>query len=136
MKTGVVTALESDTAFTAACKMVEHKIGCLVVCREGKPVGIVTDTDLIKKIICEKAISFDTQIADFMSSPVISTHPFVSVEEVADLMESNDIKRIAVVDSSSGELKGIVSAKDLIATETKMIKLLSSYLDSMKEDEE
>jgi len=132
MTADVITALESDTAFSAACKMVEHNIGCLVVCAGKKPVGIVTDTDLIKRVICEKTSSFETELREFMSSPVVSAHPLMLIDEVAELMQKNNIKRLPVVDSSSGELVGIVSAKDLIAAEKNMITVLHNYLDSMR----
>lgn len=134
MKANVITALESDTAFFAACKMVEHKIGCLIVCRDKKPVGVVTDTDLIRKVICEKTSSFESELKDLMSSPVIAVHPLMPIDEAAELMDSKDVKRLAVVDSASGDLVGIISAKDLIAAENNMIKVLNSYLDSMHTD--
>jgi CBS domain-containing protein len=133
MRSPVIVAEETDTAFSVACKMVQHKIGCLVVCRDKKPIGILTDTDLIKTVICEKTSSFSTEVKDFMSSPVISVHQLAPIDDVAELMDAKSIKRVAVV-NVLGELVGIVSAKDLIGAETKMIRVLENYLASTRKE--
>lgn len=113
MSKQVATAKPDDPLITAAKTMLQRKIGCVVVVEQGKIVGTVTESDLVK---CA-ASGHDpnqTLVRDVMSSPVVSCTPQAPVEEAYAHMRRNNIRHLPIV-SKDGTLVGIVTMKDLIS---------------------
>jgi len=131
MKTNVITCLGSETVYSAACLMTKHNVGCVVICENKKPIGIVTDKDLLKKVIC-KNMPLGTKVQEVMNKPVITATSLDAIVKVAKIMEKNNIKRVPIVDPLNGELVGIVTAKDLVGPEADMITVLREYIEAQK----
>jgi len=109
----VATAGPEDPLITAARTMLERKIGCVVVVVQGKVVGIVTESDLVK---CA-ANGHDpnrTLVKDIMKSPPVTCNPEASIEEAYTHMRRNQIRHLPIV-ADKGVLVGIVTMKDLIS---------------------
>ncbi len=111
MTKNVVTVEPEDRALNAAVKMREKGIGALIVVSKGSPVGILTERDLVRKVIAAKKDPKSTRVADIMSKPLVTTTPNTSVREAAKKMMINDVRRLPVV--ASGKLVGIITAADL-----------------------
>jgi CBS domain-containing protein len=93
--------------------MVEHDCGEIPVAdTSGKLIGVVTDRDICCRAVAHDCNPCDTSASEIMSSPVVSTKPNMSLDECAQLMESNQIRRIPVVDQN-GVCCGIVSQADI-----------------------
>jgi len=71
----VVTIKPSATAREAAELMNMHEIGCLVVVDQEKPVGILTERDMLKRVISKSKKSQTTKVGDLMSKPLITASP-------------------------------------------------------------
>ena len=108
----VVTVEPSVTLKKAAELMDMHEIGCLVVVHCGKPVGIITERDMLKRVICESRESETVRIIDIMSKPVITASPNMSAGDAAKLMLERNIKKLPVVEN--GQLIGLVTLTDLL----------------------
>jgi len=102
------------TVAFAASVMKERARGSLVVVDNGKPVGIITERDLVRRVIAENKNPATTKIGDIMSDPLISVGPEATVSNIATIMYKNGIRRLPVIEE--GRLLGIVTATDLART--------------------
>ena len=109
--------LASDSVIDAACIMRDEHVGSVPVVESEERrriVGMVTDRDLCMGVIAEGQDPADVRIEQCMTTKVVCCVPEDAVEDVTDLMQSNQIRRVPVVDDE-GELIGIVALADLVA---------------------
>jgi CBS domain-containing protein len=111
MSKDVVTCKKSDASNNVAELMATYKVGDAVVIEEGNMVGIVTDTDIVRKLCAENRKGSEGKISELMSSPVKTTGPETTLIEIANIMTEQRIKRIVIADKN--KLKGILSVTDL-----------------------
>ncbi len=109
--TKIVVSLESGkTIYDASVLMAKRKVGSLVVTSKGKPFGIVTKGDLVKGI--STGMSFkNVTLEEFATRPLIYASSSQTIEEVADLMIKNKIRKLPVI--QQGKIVGIVTVTDL-----------------------
>jgi len=96
----------------AADTMKSRAVGSLVVLKDGKPVGIVTDRDLLERVVADGKDAGATPIADVMSQPLQVASPADPLDRVVELMSARGIRRVPVV--RDGELVGIVALDDVL----------------------
>ncbi|HTH37863.1 MAG TPA: CBS domain-containing protein [Pyrinomonadaceae bacterium] len=104
-----------DNLQSVAKLMVDHDCGCIPVVEDtsgNKPIGIVTDRDICCRAVAEGKNPLDLTAGDVMTGNVITVTPDMSVEECCNVMEDNQIRRVAVVDNS-GACCGIVAQADI-----------------------
>jgi CBS domain-containing protein len=106
----VVTAAPERTVREIAELMRERNVGSVVLLRDHRPIGFVTDRDLALSVIADGR-DFGDHVADHASSPVITAEPGMEVEEAAELMVRHGVRRLVVVDAE--RLTGIVTLDDL-----------------------
>ncbi|MEM4367497.1 MAG: CBS domain-containing protein [Candidatus Aenigmatarchaeota archaeon] len=129
MNPKVVVAKPQATIKEAAEIMSQLRIGCLLVMEDEKVIGIITESDIIGKIVAKKRDPERVTVDEIMTKNIISTTPDETLDEAAEKMVENKIKRLPVLDG--GKLVGIITATDLISFEPKMIETLSELF-SMK----
>jgi CBS domain-containing protein len=132
------TISPSDTAQEAAKKMRDKKVSSLVVTDvEDKPIGIVTERDLVRQV-CTKVInSNDVIVQHIMSSPLATIDANSSVEVAADIMIQNKVRHLLVVDEN--KVLGIITPSDFTGYLKKKLNLddvNARILQSLREDEE
>lgn len=107
---------KSESAQAAAKKMRDKKISSLIVLdndeKGGEPLGIVTERDLVLRICAEGTSSKDIRVQDIMSSPIATIDPNSTVEGAADLMLSNKVRHLLVVNVDKTPV-GVVAPTDL-----------------------
>jgi len=123
MNPQVVAAKPQATIKEAAQIMSQMRIGCLVVMENDKVVGIVTESDIIGKVVANKKDPEKVTVEDVMTRNIIFTTPDETLDDAAEKMVENKIKRLPVLDDK--KLVGIITATDLISFEPKMIETLS-----------
>ncbi len=111
MKTNLAIINPELTVLDAATLMKKRKIGNVLVVQDKLPIGILTESDIIKKVVAEAKNPKDIQIKDVMSTPVIIIDPFVSLEEAMKTMGKCNVRRLPVVEND--ELIGIITQKDI-----------------------
>ncbi len=110
----VCTIRKSDSVHTLAKRMVEYGVGSAVVIENGKPIGIVTEKDLISKIVARNRTPAKVKIEEVMTHPIITITPHTSLREAAMIMIKRGIRRLPVVDNS-GNLVGIITDNDILS---------------------
>ncbi|MGQ9544614.1 MAG: CBS domain-containing protein [Candidatus Bathycorpusculaceae bacterium] len=118
----VITIDENSTAKEAAEIMNKFEIGCLIAVRKGKAMGIVTERDLLKRVVAEARDANKTKVKDIMSSPLVVVEPDMDLEEAVKLMFQMKIKKLPVVDGK--RLVGLVSLTDIARFQPQVIKIL------------
>ena len=121
MTTNVATINSEDTVLEACKRYNRLKIGCLIVMREQRMVGIVTERDIINRTINRLMDPSETKVEDIMSKNILSIHPATDVEEAVDIMVKNKIKKLPVI-SDHGGLVGIVTITDIITVMPDLLK--------------
>jgi len=127
MNRAVKTVRPTDTVKNAAQLMNESGIGSLVVISgTGGVVGILTERDILIDVVATGKGADDVKVEDIMTKELITVSPNNTLEEAADIMTQNKIKKLPVVEG--GKLLGIVTASDLIAYEKELIEKISTIL--------
>jgi len=88
-------------------------VGSVLVYIVGEPIGIVTERDIVRKIVAAGFDCSKVRIADIMSSPIISIPPDATVEQASELMSTYKIRRLPVI--QEGKVVGIIAANDIAA---------------------
>jgi len=114
MSRPVITADADLDVFTAAKKMISVNVGSLIVMRGGGPVGILTERDIVKKVVAVAADPREVVVEKIMSSPLIVIGPDASLRDAAFQMLKAGVKRLPVV-SNEGGLLGIITDTDLVS---------------------
>jgi len=108
---GIVSIDENSSVALAVRKMVSKKVGSILISRDADYVGIVTERDILSKVLLRNLNPIVTEIGSVMSSPLITMDGETPIEKGAELMEEKDIRRLAVTEG--GKVIGIVSASDI-----------------------
>ncbi|MDW8049139.1 MAG: CBS domain-containing protein [Nitrososphaerota archaeon] len=128
MTRSVKTVRVDSTVREAVQKMNKFDIGSIVVMDDKKPVGIITERDIMRKIVEQCVDPSLVKAGDIMSHPLITTDPNKSVEEAARLMAGKKIKKLPVVED--GKLVGIVTSMDIMNAAPKLASLLQELIRS------
>ena len=107
-------------------KMNKFDIGSLIITQEKRPVGIITERDILRRIIQGGIDANITKAREIMSSPVTTITEEASIEEAAKLMAQKGIKRLLVV--RDNKLVGIISSTDLVKAQPTVVGLLEELL--------
>ncbi len=118
----VITIDEKSTVKEAVEVMNKFEIGCLIAVRKGKAMGIITERDLLKRVIADTKDSTKTKVKDIMSSPLVIVEPSMELEEAVKLMFQMKIKKLPVVDAK--RLVGLISLTDIARFQPHVIKIL------------
>jgi CBS domain-containing protein len=113
MQRPVVTLPPEATCADAAALMRDENIGAIVIAESGRPLGVVTDRDLVTRVIADGMDAGKTQLRDVMSGEPIFLGGERSIEQVIAAMGSLAIRRVPVVDDA-GQLCGLVSMDDML----------------------
>ena len=127
MTENVVTVDADATVKEAVEIMNKHEIGCLVVMEGNKLVGILTERDMLKRVLGESRNPEKTKVSEIMTTPVTTTSPTTDLEEAAKLMFERNVKKLPVV--SEGKLVGLVTLTDLASFQPGIIRLLRRIID-------
>jgi CBS domain-containing protein len=129
MTSGVECVRPETTLQEAAAKMKSLNVGPLPVCEGDRPVGIVTDRDIVIRAIADGRDPRTTRIADVMTREVVTVKETDDVKDAARLMKDRQIRRVVVIGNDS-RVCGIVSLGD-IAVDTQNDKMSGDVLEKV-----
>ena len=112
MRSPPVTVLFSDTVSSITEKMVSNNIGAVIVMSGGSPTGMVTERDIVRKVVRDRKDPSRTRAQEIMSIPLVSIEADRSVRDALKLMGDTEIRRLAV--TRGGRLVGIVTERRLL----------------------
>ena len=118
MSTNLETIDVTENAQQAAKKMNDKRISSvLVIDRDKKsddePIGIITERDLVKHVCTSGTSSKEVGVREIMSSPIATVEAEATVETAADLMLSNKVRHLLVVDEQARKPVGIIAPSDM-----------------------
>ena len=111
MKTNIAMVKPSMSVLEAASLMKKRKIGNVIVVEKKQPVGILTEGDIIRKVVAEGKDVKKAKVKDAMSTPLIVIDPYVTIEEAMKTMGKCNVRRLPVCEND--ELIGIITQKDI-----------------------
>jgi len=100
---------QGQLARDAASYMDQHGTGSALVTREGKPVGVVTERDFLRKVVAKGLDPATVKVEEVMSSPIVTIGEDEKVKAAYTLMNEKNIRRLAVT-NGKGEIVGKVTA--------------------------
>ena len=122
MNSPVITASPGDTVRDLARKMKEDKIGSIIIMDDNKPVGIVTDWDIVSGGVVKDVRPSEIKAADVMKQ-IHTIESSEGITEAARLLRKHSIKRLGVV--YKNRLVGIISSSDVIAVTPELVDVVS-----------
>jgi CBS domain-containing protein len=123
MSSPVVTMDEEGTSNQAAITMDENDFGCIIVTNKaGKSIGIITERDLVVRVLAKNLKPDMVKAKEIMTTPVVTIEPEASITEAARRMSRLDIRRLVVI--YKGNLVGIISSKDIIGVMPELIEII------------
>ncbi|MFC2162560.1 cyclic nucleotide-binding/CBS domain-containing protein [Candidatus Altiarchaeota archaeon] len=132
MTQDVIMCSGKELVHDALRQMIESDVGCIVVEKDGKPVGILTNTDVITRVVLPRKDAAQMEVRDIMTSPVASVHTLANLSEAVALMNKHQVKRLVVLSDNTGTIAGLVSTTDLVVAESKLLGTLQNYIRYMK----
>ena len=112
MTSHLSTITEDATIKQAACHMQADHIGSLLVKKDKRFLGIITETDVVRAVAEEADLS-KLSVEKMMSRPILTVEKKLSPHYARDLMAEKHIRHLAVTED--GDIVGIISARDLLA---------------------
>lgn len=116
----VLTIGPNSSVMKAAKMMAERSVGSIVVVEKEKPVGIVTERDLLMKVISADLKPSRIPVKKIMTKPVITTTPQTDIVDAVRLMARHRIRRLPVVDG--GKLVGIITTRDIMRISPELLE--------------
>ncbi|MCR6623251.1 MAG: CBS domain-containing protein [archaeon YNP-LCB-024-027] len=107
----ILSADKNLSVFEAAKLMVEKKIPYIIVLDGGKPVGIVTEEDLISKVLAADRDPKITKLSDIMTTPLLTIDPDATLSEAAAIMSEKRVRKLPVV--RDGIIYGVLTTQDV-----------------------
>ena len=120
MVTNVVTVDVGVNVRKAVERMNKQEIGCLVVLEKGNFAGILTERDVLKRVVAKARNPKKTLVGDVMSKPLIVVDSQASLEEALELMFEKRVKKLPVVKNK--KLMGLITMTDIARVHTAMVE--------------
>jgi CBS domain-containing protein len=118
-----LTVTVGESVLQAARAMTERSVGAATVLQDGEVVGVVTERDVMKKVVAAGLKPEATLVRDIMTSPALSIHLKTTVADAAELMRKHHIRHLIVLDEKE-KLVGMLALR----------YLLYDLMDDMKRD--
>lgn len=112
MRAPPITARSSETASTLMEEMVHFDIGSIIILEDDEPVGIVTEKDIVRRVLKTEGDVLKTRAKDIMSSPLITIEISKTLEEALMIMTEKNIRRLCVI--KDDKLAGVVTQRRIL----------------------
>jgi CBS domain-containing protein len=112
MKRDLITVTTGTSVVEAAKLMKENNVGSVLVTLQGRVVGIVTESDVVKKFVGAEKTPYFLPVDEIMSSPVVGIEAGRPITEAADLMNRHRTRHLGV--TQFGTFVGVVSVRDFL----------------------
>ncbi len=132
MTSPVITINEDGIAHELAKLMDKNDVGCIIVTdKEEKPVGIVTERDLITRVLAKNLIASKVKAKKVMTSPLLTIDPDEPLAEAARKMSRLNVRRLGVI--YKGSLVGLISSKDILSVTPELLETIQEQAKIDKE---
>lgn len=123
MSSPVITMDENSATNLAAATMDKNDLGCVIVVNKaGKSIGIITERDLVVRVLAKNLKPDTVKAKEIMTTPLVTIDPDATISEAARRMNRLDIRRLGVI--YRGDLVGIITAKDVLGVMPELIEII------------
>jgi CBS domain-containing protein len=121
-----VVTIESNVSATEIAKIMDkNKVSSIIITKDQLPIGIVTERDLVSKIVAQNKKSSEVKTIEITTSPLVVVSPLTSTDEVAEKMVAKKIRRVVVMESN--QPLGIITVTDFVKHLNTMLKDSENY---------
>jgi CBS domain-containing protein len=120
-----IIAKPDMTVHQAAKTMKAERVGSLVIVEDDTPIGIITERDLVDKVVAEGKVPSKVTVKEVMSTPLVTVGPNESVAEAARRMSTLKMRRLPVV--FEGHLIGILTENDILRISPSLIEITREW---------
>ena len=123
MSSPVMTVNETERVDELAKLMDLQQLGCIIVTdKDGRPLGVITERDLLTRVLAKNTLPSKLTAKDVMTSPLITIKPDETLSNAARQMSRLNVRRLGVV--YKGDLVGIISSKDILAVTPELLETI------------
>ncbi len=123
MSSPVVTTDEQVPTDKIAKLMDKNSLGCVIVTnKEGKALGIITERDLVMRVLAKNLQPAAVKAKEAMTAPLATIEPEATISDAARRMSRLDIRRLGVI--YKGDLVGLISSKDILGVMPELIEII------------
>jgi len=123
MSSPAVAIEETASANRVAALMDKNDLGCIVVTtKDGKPIGIITERDLVVRVLAKNAKPDALKAKDVMTAPLINIEPDATVTDAARRMSRLNVRRLGVMYKE--RLVGVISSKDVLGVMPELLETI------------
>ena len=123
MSSPVITLHEDETVEKVAKLMEAHRVGCVIITDGGgKPVGIITERDLVTRVMAKNELPSGLNANQVMTSPLVTISPDETLSGAARRMSRLNVRRLGVFYKDN--LVGVVSSKDVLAVTPELLETI------------
>ncbi|MHC3128467.1 MAG: CBS domain-containing protein [Candidatus Bathyarchaeota archaeon] len=134
MSSPAVTVPEDAPVDKTAQLMSNDRLGCIIVTsKDGKALGIITESDLVRRVLAKNILPSKLTAKEVMSTPLITVDPDEALTETARRMSKLDVRRLGVM--YKGNLVGIISSKDILAITPELLENMQEKVRIERETE-
>ncbi|MGB9134615.1 MAG: CBS domain-containing protein [Candidatus Bathyarchaeia archaeon] len=121
-----VVTIRKDSMVKEAVKLMnENEIGCLVVTENKKAIGILTERDLMRRVLAKSKDPGEIKVEEVMSTPLISVEPDAEIGDVSRIMFQRNIKKMPIV--RKDKLLGLVTLTDILRIQPQLIRMYKIF---------
>ena len=117
---GAVVAELDETAAAAARRMRDFRVGCVIVVRNARPVGILTDRDLAIRVVAEGRDPQSTLVSEIVTYEATTVGRDAGIESAVRIMSEQGVRRLPIV-TEDGRVTGMITADDVVVMLTKQL---------------
>lgn len=132
MAVNVVTMPPDANVLVVAKAMRDMDISSVIVTDEERPLGIITEADIVRRVTAENRDPGETRASEIMSSPIIHVEPGTPLTDAMRVMAKSNIRRVAVLKNNT--LAGIITSRDILRWSPELIDILVESL-RLKDEE-
>ncbi len=111
MEKNVITIEHNKTALDAACLISEKDISFLVIMKDGLPIGVLSESDFVRRLAASDLKASGVMISDIMSKKFRWVDPSTTIEDAIQKMLNNNIRRLIILDDE--KLVGVITQTNL-----------------------
>jgi len=125
MRARPLTCSALITVREVARLMREYRVGSSIITMDNQPIGIVTESDILKKVVAEGRDANKIVVKDIMTSPLIAVDPYITIEDAMKIMNKHNIRRLPVIEE--GKLVGIITEKDIFRISPALMEISKEW---------
>lgn len=126
MSTPPITVDHEQSVREAAQAMRENRVGSLLVLKQGEMAGIMTEGDIVHKVVAAGASPAETTAGEIMSEPVITIEPAAALDDAIERMMEHGVKHLVV--ALEGDVRGVVTVTDIAYAQPDLARQARDHL--------